>query len=186
LSAIREFDASDSVFTLAYAKEVGLISAGLSVKMVRSTIDDADMTAFAADAGVMAGFAGTVNVAAVVQNIGTEVKYSGDDAGKESDELPRNIKLGISCSFLNITTSLDINIPNDNRANASAGIEYIKSFGLLDIPLRIGYRTLNDFDCIDGLSAGCGVVFRDINADFAWIPFGELGDTFRVSLIFGF
>jgi hypothetical protein len=201
---IREFDASDSVGTLSYSRKFDKLGAGVSLKLISSKIDDASATGFAADIGLLYSCGGLdaaelygeesggccalsgLKAGLVVQNLGGEVTYDGDDAGEEGDPLPMNVKLGLSYPVSGALVALDVNMPSDNRVNANVGCEYQLSAGKVIVPLRLGYSTLNDFDVIDGLSAGFGVVHGRINADFAWTPFGELGDTFRTSLVFKF
>ncbi|MBI4218121.1 MAG: hypothetical protein HY610_03305, partial [Elusimicrobia bacterium] len=50
---------------------------------------------------------------------------------------------------------------------------------------RLGYnsRTTSDLDKgFSSLSAGAGYSWKGYGIDFAWVPFGNLGNTYRVSL----
>jgi hypothetical protein len=52
--------------------------------------------------------------------------------------------------------------------------------------LRAGYRFGYDTASLGGtvgLSAGFGFKIWDVDMDYAFVPFGELGDTHRVSFI---
>ncbi|MBN2406079.1 MAG: PorV/PorQ family protein [Elusimicrobia bacterium] len=186
-SAVTKFDAKDSVAALAYSRMVGEVSAGISLKVISSEIEEASLTGLASDLGLMATPVDRLTAALVIQNLGTNLKYDGDDVGEKEEKLPQNIKLGASYKLTEMMNlAADINMPNDNRANLNVGAEYGLSVGMLSIPVRLGYKTLNDFEAIDGLSAGFGVTHKQISTDFAWIPYGELGDTFRISLLYGF
>lgn len=185
-SAITKFDAKDSVITLSYSRYIEKISAGLALKIVKSIIDDNTATSYAADLSMMMKTYNNIKLAAVLQNIGTEVEYDGDDVGKVTDKLPQNLKLGCSYPLNDINIALDVNIPNDNNVYINAGMEYVLLINMFQVPIRAGYTTLNDFDSIDGLSAGLGLIYNTVSIDFAWSPYGILGDTYRTSLLLKF
>jgi hypothetical protein len=54
--------------------------------------------------------------------------------------------------------------------------------------LRGGYRTVGQekLGGLSGLSAGAGITWRQFSLDFAWVPYGDLGETFRYSLLVKF
>lgn len=184
---VTEYDASDTVITLGYARELtSILSAGFALKVINSKIEDASALAYAGDFSVLINILNGAKVALVLQNLGTEFKYEGDDVGKESDKLPQNVKLGVSYPINDLNLAVDINIPNDNKINANVGVEYRLPFNMFQIPLRVGYKTLNDFDTLDGISAGFGVTYQNVTADFSWSPYGGLGDTFRTSILLKF
>ena len=50
-----------------------------------------------------------------------------------------------------------------------------------------GYKSLaTDADGANGLTLGAGVGFRRLDLDFAWVPMGDLGNTFRYAALFRF
>lgn len=85
-----------------------------------------------------------------------------------------------------LLTTLDINQPNDNYMFVSVGSEYNL---LRFMALRMGYRyRLNGLELGDlsGLSAGIGFVFPFTDSmmrfDYAFMPYGVLGNSHRVSI----
>ena len=72
----------------------------------------------------------------------------------------------------------------DTSVFGSLGAEYRMEFGKnFSGAVRGGYSThLKDIDGLKGLTAGMGLGFGWMTFDFAWIPFGDLGQTFRYSL----
>ena len=71
-----------------------------------------------------------------------------------------------------------LNVPN---VTASAGAE-VRLMDLL--ALRVGYDGRIDAD--NGLTAGFGVKVADMGVDYAYIPFGRLGNSHRVALTYQF
>ena len=47
---------------------------------------------------------------------------------------------------------------------------------------RSGYQTGSGPDGLTGVSVGTGLTFGRASIDFAWVPFGELGNTYRYAL----
>ncbi|MGB9596815.1 MAG: PorV/PorQ family protein [Candidatus Poribacteria bacterium] len=77
-----------------------------------------------------------------------------------------------------MTIAFDLYFPNDDPINAKIGIEYRFSNG---ISLRGGYRTGTGFDFPSGLSVGFGYDSSGYQIDYAFVPYGDLGGTHRVS-----
>jgi hypothetical protein len=124
-----------------------------------------------------------------IQNLGQEVKF--DNTG---DPLPLNIKTGAGYGwFVNdksvFVTALDINLPRDNDPQFSFGAELQRLMPKdFTVALRGGYKTVSQekLGGLSGLTAGAGVTWRQFALDFAWVPYGDLGDTFRYSMIVKF
>ncbi len=77
----------------------------------------------------------------------------------------------------------DANGYNDTGFKFDLGDEYQMTFGRNDVALRVGYNTEDD---LSGITTGVGIAHRfdDFTAslDYAFVPYGVLGDTHRVSL----
>jgi len=104
---------------------------------------------------------------------------------RESFQLPLNLKLGGAYSASrNLLFALDINKPVDNDIILNAGTEYIIEFhGAISIAARLGYKTdAKGFAETAGVTAGTGIKYRDIGFDYAFVPYGELDSTHRISL----
>jgi len=175
------FGATDGAFTIAYGKKLGdNFSLGLNLKYIRQTIDIEKANGAAVDLAGLFKVANKLQVGMVVQNLGPKIKFIS-----EGDPLPLNIKLGVGYKLFKdrLTLGLDANYPIDNKPNANLGIEYCFKFGNFSFPLRAGYKTLNDFKTIDGLGTGLGIGWKKFSLDFAWVPYGDLGNTFRISFI---
>ena len=88
----------------------------------------------------------------------------------------------------NLNTSIDISIfPDYKKPRASLGVEYwVKKLTFLPIALRCGYTysTYNKFSKILGLTGGVGIIYKNIEIDYSYVPEGRLGATHYVSLTY--
>jgi len=174
---VENFKAQDSAIGIGYALKLGEGAVGITLKSISSKIDDKSASAIGVDVGwKKEGEKYLWGIA--LRNLGTEIKF--EDKG---DPLPTNLNLGLGIKLKdNMLLSVDLNLPNDNEINASIGYQYLLKAGGIELPLRVGYKTLNDFDTIDALSAGLGIKIKNYTLDFAWAPYGDLGDTIRVAI----
>jgi len=184
VSTSQTFGASDMFVTLSYGRKIKMLDVGVSLKYITEKIEDESAAAFAVDLGFLyATPVPKLNVGLSVQNLGTKIKFIS-----ESDLLPLNFKVGASYKMLEkdaLALALDVNIPNEGNVNVHAGAEYL----LFDmIALRAGYKTttIEGLGVLSGLSAGCGFAFKGYGIDYAWVPYGDLGSTHRVSLAIKF
>lgn len=116
------------------------------------------------------------------QNFGAGTKFKD-----EVDTLPINVRVGASYLFTkSFLLALDANFPRDNNPNAAIGAEYKGSLTeKLSLAGRIGFnsRVTRDIDKgLSSLSAGFGFEWKTYGIDFAWVPFGNLGNSYRISL----
>lgn len=153
---------------------------GLSGKFIRSKIIET-ASAGAVDFGISWNMFEKCWVSVGAQNLGSKLKFK-----EESFELPVNIKLGSSyVVYKPVLLALDVNFPRDNDPNASFGVEYKTSI-TSDIwfAARGGYnsRSTKEITGLSSLSAGVGLEWKGYGIDFAWVPFGKLGHSYRVSL----
>lgn len=183
---------SDMAATISYARKVKDIPVGMNIKYISSNLDDETGTAFAVDIGGIYDKLQIANsklqIGLAVQNIGTEMKFID-----EGDPLPMNIKVGCSYNLMPLISqspnllisALDINKPIDNALRVNFGTEYSRNFGKnILLAARVGYKTnTKGYKAIDGLCAGLGFGFKDYFLDYAFTPYGDLGDTHRVSVI---
>ncbi len=180
------FNPRDIGVTLGYSFPLGAkYSAGISGKHIRSEIDKTAST-FAADFGVLAMPCGkNLGLSFVVQNLGGSLKFE-----RESDPLPLNIKLGSSLRInKNWLLGLDANFPRDNRPYAAMGTEYRLNYDANSgFAGRLGFnsKTFGDINGFSGISIGAGINFRQSWLDYAFLPFGAIGMTHRISITVGF
>lgn len=180
-----DFSTYDLAVSASYARyhdfgKLGILDYGASLKYIYSKIDNS-ANAFAVDAGAILTLNDNVtSFGAVLQNAGTKLKYN-----EEEEMLPFAVRAGASRIFFEkLLVNLDINFPNDNDIFPSFGAEYsINIIEDADIALRAGYdgrqKDIDGFSCF---TAGFGLEYRDYAFDYAFTPYGDLGDAHRVSL----
>jgi len=115
---------------------------------------------------------------------GGELKFAS-----EGDPLPLNIKPGVAWKFqferfgtLALAMDSDL-LVNDGLAFVQPGFEWRAHPAFA---LRGGYQIGRDEDAGSGLGVGAGFYLYSMSLDYAFVPFGDLGDTHRVSLGFMF
>ena len=157
------------------------------MKFIQQTIDSVKAGTLAADLGALYGAGENLKLGAGVRHLGGKPKFR-----QESDPLPMLGFLAASYRLApgaqdSLTLGLDLLLPRDNRLTYNVGSEYLHRFASMEGALRAGYSSQNaDADGLAGFSMGGGLGFRNVGFDFAWVPFGDLGDTFRYSLIVKF
>jgi len=78
-----------------------------------------------------------------------------------------------------LIVALDLDFPADDSVGARMGAEYLFGNG---IAIRAGYRTGTGFDFPSGLCAGAGYRADTYQLDYALVPYGDIGNTHRISL----
>ncbi|MBI5241425.1 MAG: PorV/PorQ family protein [Elusimicrobia bacterium] len=164
------------------------IDAGVGFKYVSSRIRDTAATG-AADLGVRLRqhpWGVPYVLSASLHNLGGRLRFH-----KESDPLP--VQLAVSQSLRptrNISLSLDVVAPRDNRVYPAFGAEFRKGVGPnLAAAVRLGWegRTRgSDLSSLSGLGLGAGLGVARFTVDYAWTPYGLLGDAHRFTLSYRF
>lgn len=181
------FDSRDAAYTLSYGLALGDDWAvGANAGYVRQQLDGQSAGAVSADVG---GLWRTphdpLTVGLAVRHIGSELKFVD-----EGDPLPLVTTLGLGYKLLEDRLSLgvDVRLPRDNDVQFGGGAEFSQPVvGDLTGSLRAGYNTAGtDPDGLTGLSAGLGLSWRQWGFDVAWVPYGDLGQTFRYALVVKF
>lgn len=174
----------EKVFTLGAAQSFGLVSIGLSGKLLKSEIQESADTV-AIDAGVMTGplLGNALRLGATASNLGGKLKYE-----ETSDPLPVTYRAGAAFTFMeNLTLSADVVLPRDNDTVFALGGEVLLPVaGGWSLAFRGGYnsRLTDDLDGLSGVSAGLGFGVKALQVDYALVPLGDLGLTHRISLSF--
>ncbi|MFH2203170.1 MAG: PorV/PorQ family protein [Elusimicrobiota bacterium] len=154
------------------------LAAGIAFKLLRETIDGAAVTGYAFDFGgwyEAPGLSG-LTLGLALQNIGPTVTFN-----EASESLPLNMRLGGAYSFELLgrrhSAALDLTKSRTDDVLFAFGLECRIHRSLAG---RIGFGTRNDAG--PGISIGFGTRLRDFLFDYAFVPFGELGDAHRISI----
>lgn len=196
------FKAQDMALSLGWGHKFDVsgkdLNVGAALKYITSDLGDttgvglsignkdAKADTVAVDLGVMAPLGepesmmgGSLQGSLAVLNLGGELKYAN-----EGDPLPLNIKPGVAWKgkaggkALNAVLDADL-IVNDSVNLINLGFEY---WMIEQLGLRAGYQLGRDKGAGPGIGAGLGFRHAGLGVDYAFVPFGDLGDTHRVSL----
>ncbi|MCX5784339.1 MAG: PorV/PorQ family protein [Elusimicrobia bacterium] len=183
------FDAANFAYSLSYARRAtDRLCLGVTGKLVRVSIDNVSGNVLAADIGLRyrlgAGAGSPVDIAFVARNMGAKLKF-----GTEEDPIPSAIVFGVSAHPLpELLLDLDLIRYRDTDMIIAAGGEYRhKLSGKLQGLVRAGYSNhYKSAEGTSGVTLGAGLSLSGLTVDFAWVPFGDLGNTFRYSLLVQF
>lgn len=117
----------------------------------------------------------------VAQNMGI-----GQSFDQRRDTTPFRIRVGGAMQpARGLTLSIEAVSPSDNVTYGAAGVEYSAELSrTIRGALRGGFnsQTLEDLGVQTALSVGGGLSMGAFSVDYAFVPFGILGDVHRVSL----
>jgi len=82
-----------------------------------------------------------------------------------------------------LIAAMDLDFPADSSPGIRMGLEYQFGSG---IAVRGGYRTGTGLDFSDGFSGGMGYTTDTYQVDYALVPYGDIGNTHRVSFTIRF
>ena len=182
-NADSKFSNNNMAFTLSYAKaEVSPgLALGANLKYISQKLDTAEDRAVALDLGSAYKLSDSWTAAFVVQNLGSSIG---------PDKLPLTLKAGAATSFADgkLAVGADADwLANDERFYLALGAEYLLG---QNFAFRAGYQFGRSADKLGsnlvGLGAGLGLKFDRFSLDYAYVPFGDLGDTHRMTLGFNF
>lgn len=177
-----DFNPNDLAASVVYSVKTGKdLSLGIGAKYIRSRIEAAGQT-FAGDAGLLyRPSRSPLSFGLTVQNVGGRIKY--DD---RQEKLPLGIRAGVGyAAAKGLLLAADAASYNDTGILLGAGGEY--KFAMTDniaLTGRAGYHTGNKDTGggLTGLTMGAGISYKAYALDYAFVPFGALGNTYRVSL----
>ncbi len=178
------FNAKDISLAAAYARGdvvpsiLENLDAGASVKVVSSEIDQTIAYTVAADLSASYHATDKVTTSLALQNLSYGIRFN-----EVTDPLPLDLKLAVTyrpSDTLTVGSEIDEYFI-DNKFYAGLGGEY---WAAKQFALRGGYRFGYDTESLGstaGLSFGVGFRIWSVGMDYAFVPFGELGDTHRIS-----
>lgn len=182
------FRAYDLAFSLGYGYAYSAdTNIGGAVKFISQTIDNESGSTAALDLGVTRSFnwlGGRLFTAgASALNIGPGVKFVS-----RTYDLPLTLRAGLSHRIpeTGALLSFDVSKPVDNYPFFALGLEQQLTSRLA---LRSGYRYRlhgNELGAWSGFSAGLGLALERFSFDYAFTPFGDIGNSHRFSLSFRF
>lgn len=169
---------NDLAFGMGYGKPLGdSLSVGAGVKLIRESLDGIVGQGYGLDLGALYAppTIKGLTLGAAVQNIGPSVKFQS-----ANEDLPLNVRAGAGYQFplLEQAGTLSVDVLKERRDNVvvAAGGEVLVAKMM---PVRLGYNTRAGAG--PGITAGLGFLGRDFLIDYAFVPFGDLGNAHRIS-----
>ncbi len=185
-SGLGKFGIYDLEVKVSYGKKINKdLNLGLSLKFLQEKIDRSRASGGAVDIGILyepsilgAWTYDRLKLGLTLQNLGTKVKYKND-----RESLPLNLKIGAGYQVIEneLLLALDLNKEKNKSWLINFGAEY-RPFSIL--ALRTGYNDRNEAS--NGLTYGAGFKFGKSSLDYAFSPYGDLGNTHRISIGFKF
>ena len=182
------FGAYDLAIGISYARNLTTgLSLGGTLKGLWQRIDVSDAHGVAVDLGMLyqsqCRILGSkkVTLGASLQNAGWESAFI-----TQSSPLPLTLRLGAGAKYLEdkIILGMDGNYCiADNTGGAGIGMEYILHPMFV---IRGGYKyntAVSSLGLLSGLTCGLGFNWEKLYIDYAFVPYGDLGLTHRISLI---
>lgn len=183
------FTPYDMGLSFGYGRRAGPALVGAGLKLIRSSISDASGVTAAVDAGVQALHVteagdGAVDVGASLTNLGPPLKV-----GSAASPLPFAGRMGLLWHTSPVVNSaLDVVFPVDQDPYVALGVEAVLRQPSWSAALRAGFNSSRSkaIDGLTGVTAGAGLDLKRFRLDYAWVPFGDLGTTNRISLAYRF
>ncbi len=164
---------------LSYGRALGnRVSVGGSLKYIRQELDSLKENAMAVDLGLLARTpVDGLTAGLAMHNLGTDIG---------PDPLPLTVQGGVGYKLLSDRLQLDSDVQwleTERRAYWSLGAEFWISPNLA---ARAGYQFGHGADQLQsrfvGLGVGLGLKLDRFSMDYAFMPYGDLGNTHRVTL----
>ncbi|MCK4418813.1 PorV/PorQ family protein [Candidatus Aerophobetes bacterium] len=163
------FTASNFYLFAAYAKKISeKLSLGLMAGYLQETIGEYRQSAFLSNLGLLYFLNKRFSLAVVAQNLGTQIGAA---------PLPSTLRAGISFRGGDLVLATDIVKPIYSDLYLCFGGEWRISKRL---SFRLGYKSGQDIG--PGLSTGIGFETEGYQVNYAYVPYGDLGGSHRISL----
>ncbi|MFC2061227.1 PorV/PorQ family protein [Elusimicrobiota bacterium] len=175
------FSVYNLAVTAAYGKKIykGL-SIGSNIKLIQEKLEDERVSSIGFDLGGLYIMDSGLRFGLAVQNFGPETKFV-----KESEPLPLNLKLGTAYKMLedSLILALDANLSEYSGSYINIGSEYC--FRKI-ASARLGYKSDNALESNARINLGLGFGWNDYKFDYTFVPFEDLGQSHRFSLMIKF
>jgi hypothetical protein len=153
--------------------EQGKLKLGLALEFGSQSLFGSSQSGFGGSLGLLYDFTREFSAGLSVNHVGT---------GTGGFAPPQSLNFGLSTLMLNknLTLALDGSMPFSSDASVKAGLE--ANLGVLSV--RGGYRYFigaKEGDVQSGLTAGAGFKAGVFGIDYAFVPYGEIASTHRVS-----
>lgn len=178
----KVFTAEDMAISLAFAQalEENLFM-GANFKYIHESIENESALGVAMDLGILVKPSNRLGFGFVICNLGPNMKFI-----KEEFLLPLIYRAGVAYQIEEkFRFSLDVKKTKDEKLNFCAGMEtwFSKWLALRFSRVTKSNDNLGKFKGLpNGIAAGWGINLTNWTVDYAYVPYGDLGDTHRLSI----
>lgn len=180
------FEAKDTMVSLSWGKEIKRslgLCVGIAAKYAKEDLSFVSADAFMGDIGFSLlpfkkRFEGAFSFGAALKNVGQSVTFD-----REKESLPQTLDFGFGWKGMleRLSVGLDAHLPKGQSEYYSVGAQYWVADMLA---LRAGFETNQEQGF--GIRLGGGIRFGDWQFDYAWLPFGVLGNTHHIGILLKF
>lgn len=176
------FNSHYGAYNLSYGQTLGQkLSLGVTGKLINAQIDDVSANAYAMDLGSLYKVTDKLSLAGTLTNIGNNLTFLS-----EGDPLPMAFH---AAAAYQATSHVMLTTEGIYERNATGSFRIGAAWEPLQaVSLRVGYRTdtVDGLGALAGFSTGLGLHMYGQEFAYAWVPYGDLGDTQYFSLIIHF
>ena len=176
------YSAHYGAYSLAYGQRItDHLSLGLTGKVVEAKIEAASAMAYAADLGSLYKATDKLNLAATLTNLGNKLTFDS-----QGDSLPMAFHLGAAYQpERHWKTTVEGVYSKTGLVSGRFGTEWRP---MEAVSIRTGYKsdTTKELSALAGLTVGLGLHVFGQEFAYAWLPYGDLGDTQYFSLLLKF
>lgn len=161
------------VFTLGYGKNLKeRVTYGLALKAMVEDLYEQRLYDFGFDLGAKLILSKDIQIGASIKNLSYRV------------DIPSEIKFGFVYQRIeSLNLLLDLTLPADNIIRANFGLEYhINPIFAIRTGWRSGPYNITELGWLSGFTTGFGINYAGWKFDYAFVPYGKLGLTHRLSL----
>jgi len=180
-SYLDDFSSHDIALALHYARPVrSFLDLGATLRFINEKLDNKSASAVAVDFGAIWRPPVTgLSLGVSLSNLGSSLRFV-----RENDELPLTVRAGAGYKSPNRIWGLAGDMVWVKRQDIEGHFGGEVWVWPEHLALRGGFNTGNDAG--SGATAGAGFRWDDISVDYAYTPFGDLGDAHQVSLTYQF
>ncbi|OGS42310.1 MAG: hypothetical protein A3J79_06500 [Elusimicrobia bacterium RIFOXYB2_FULL_62_6] len=184
LGAARgSFRAYDAALAGSYARRFGAMDLGLTVKFIHSALDDASAGSAALDIGAIFRGAGrnATDFALTARNLGFPMRYED-----RADPLPFELAGAMHWRYApGFGILAEGRLPVDHSPYTILAGEYrfaLKEPSGLFLRAGINFKNYDELGLPGAFASGFGLKLGDWGFDYAFVPYGDLGATHRLTL----
>lgn len=176
LIPIGTFESTDNAVIIAWADK----GTSIGLKLISQVIDAQKGTGLVVDLGWLYQLRQNLKIGLTLQNWNEMKKMK---IYKKEFGYPTLLRTGISYKKDNLLLAIDFYKPFDNDPSIHLGLE--KCYGRFC--LRGGYRYKSKKiinESLSGITVGVGYKFKGVyQLDYAYVPYEDLGDSHRISMM---